>query len=295
MKYILLFLILQSTIHGQAQSFNKREGDSKNVQLIGKINQEALSLPPFASWFIENKQNYQPNPQILKELNTVLNDYTLTVFMGSWCGDSKRLVPRLYKILEATNFDLDRLTMIAVARDRAHYKQSPGGEHEGQLIHRVPTIIISQQGLEKGRIVESVKESLEEDILQITKGDYTPNHHLVTVVDQLLATTNTTAFERRVKKYAKKLQPLTQSPYQLNTYANVLYYALNKEKALAVLYLNTYLYPNNTTTLYNYGYRLMETGQFKKATIYFKKVLKITPSHKKALDALSQIESKLEA
>ena len=295
MKYILLFLIMHSAILSQAQSFNKREGDAKNVQLIGKINQEGLSSPPFTAWFIKNKQNYQPNTQTINKLNTVLNDYTITVFMGTWCGDSKRLVPRLYKILEASNFDLDRLTMVAVARDPAHYKQSPGGEQEGQLIHRVPTIILLKDGKEKGRIVESAIVSLENDMLAIIQGAYTPNHHLVTLVDQKLDQIEPRTFEKRLKRYAKKLQPLAQNPYQLNTYANVLYYALEKEKALAVLHLNTYLFPDNTTALYNYGYRLMLSDQLKKAAIFFKKVLEISPTNKKALDALSKIESKLKS
>ncbi len=295
MKYMLLFLIIHSAILSQAQSFNKREGAAKNVQLVGKINQEGLSAPPFNLWFVKNKQAYAPNAQAINELKTSINEYTITVFMGSWCGDSKRLVPRLYNILEAANFDLDRLTMVAVARDRAHYKQSPGGEQEGQLIHRVPTIILLKDGKEKGRIVESAIVSLENDMLAIIQGAYTPNHHLVTLVDQKLDQIEPRTFEKRLKKYAKKLQPLAHSPYQLNTYANILYYDLQKEKALAVLHLNTYLFPDNTTALYNYGYRLMLSDQLKKAAIFFKKVLEISPTNKKALDALSKIESKLKS
>lgn len=295
MKYIFFMLVILCAVGIQAQSFNQKQGDPQNTQLIGKINQDGLMAPPFDSWFIKNKNDYQPDPVRVKALSEQLHHYTITAFMGSWCGDSKREIPRLYKILEASGFDLNRLTMVAVDRERNSYKQSPGGEHEGKLIHRVPTIIISKNGEEQGRIVESTVVNLEDDLLQILKGAYTPKHSIVTLVDQLISNQGLDKFEKRIKKHAKFLLPHADSPFQLNTYANVLYYDHQKQQALIVMRLNTLLFPDNPTVLYNYAYRLKQSDHLKKALVYFEKVLSISPTHQKALQAQSEILSKLES
>lgn len=64
------------------------------------------------------------------------------VFMGTWCSDSKRDVPRFLRIadgsgMDATDFDLYGL-------DRK--KKSPGGLEEKYSIERVPTFIFLRGG-----------------------------------------------------------------------------------------------------------------------------------------------------
>ena len=167
-KHILVvFIIISFQTIGFSQSFNHEEKRNNKSLLLGKINKEALSTSSYASWFTKNYNQYTPDTNTINELKKTLPTYTITAFMGTWCGDSKREIPKLYKTLDAAQFPLDRLTLIAVDRSAMHYKQSPGGEHEGQNIHRVPTIILYKDGKEVNRIVESSVESLEQDILKI--------------------------------------------------------------------------------------------------------------------------------
>lgn len=85
--------------------------------LLGKINKKALLRDSY-EWFIQKKENYTPQPAIITQLSELLNGYAITAFMGTWRGDSKREVPRFYKVLEEANFPLERLTLIAVDRKK---------------------------------------------------------------------------------------------------------------------------------------------------------------------------------
>ena len=88
--------------------------------------------------------------------------------MGTWCEDSHREVPRLFKILEAANYPENRVTMIAVNRK----KEAPSGEEGPFNIQKVPTIIVQKYGKEIGRIIESPQSGyLEKDLVEILKKD----------------------------------------------------------------------------------------------------------------------------
>lgn len=116
-----------------------------------------------------------------------LKGYTITLFLGTWCGDSKQEVPKFYKVLEACNFPLDQLSVIAVSRKPNMYKQSPQHEEAGLNIHRVPTFIFYINGKEINRIVEHPIETFEQDIQNIIiKNKYKSNYQIVTAIDNIL-------------------------------------------------------------------------------------------------------------
>lgn len=79
------------------------------------------------------------------------------VFLGSWCSDSQREVPRYMRIAEASGL---ATRYIAVDRD----KHDPAGLYRRWNIQRVPTFIVLSAGQEAGRIVETPKLSLAEDL-----------------------------------------------------------------------------------------------------------------------------------
>ncbi len=291
MKKNILFtltLIIFQTI-GFSQSFNHEEKQSKSSFLLGKINKDALNQAPYADWFKKGYDQYTPDTDIINTLKTSLSSYTITAFMGTWCGDSKRETPKLYKILDAAQFPLDRLTLIAVARSAEAYKQSPGGEHEGKNIHRVPTIIIYKNGKEINRIVESPVVSLEQDILHIIENNYMPNHHIVTATNELLEDLGTEKFIKKSKKHLKELQPYAEKTSQLNTYASVLFYAGHTEKALAILQFNTMLYPEEASTYSNLANKLVKLDRSNEALGSYQKALALQPDNKKIQDAINTI------
>jgi thiol-disulfide isomerase/thioredoxin len=163
-KNIIIFLIVLS-IPLFAQDKNKLIVDesSGKQMLIGICDRTAFTDTNFAWWFNPEYNNYNVDSVFLKQAGHKLNDYDIIVVMGSWCSDSRREMPRLIKILDKLNYNQQKLKLICVNRKR----EWPEGAIENLDIKLVPTIIFYEMGMEKGRIVESPKETLEKDILKI--------------------------------------------------------------------------------------------------------------------------------
>ncbi|WP_298474903.1 thioredoxin family protein [uncultured Maribacter sp.] len=153
------------------------EENGKEI-LLGKIDKKGLQNHSFATWFVPNFNRYQVDYTTIKRIKRKLKKYNVQVFLGTWCGDSKREVPRFFKILNAIDFPENKLEIVALNHTREQYKKSPTGEEKGLNITKVPTFIFYKDGKEVNRIVESPVKSLEKDILSIITGSYTANYAL---------------------------------------------------------------------------------------------------------------------
>jgi len=162
-KFFILLLIITSI--SAAQEKNKLVVDDKSGKpmLIGICDRAAFADTSFSWWFKSEFDNYSVDSTTLSQLSNSLNDYKITIVMGSWCSDSRREVPRLFKILDRLRYDEKNLTLICVDRK----KTTPNGEVDKLDIKLVPTIILSKNDKEVGRIVESPKETLEKDLVKI--------------------------------------------------------------------------------------------------------------------------------
>lgn len=179
---ISLFTILSCSVTKNSSSpvlVNQLSKDSRgNDMLLGKCTKDALQQPPFADWYKPNYESYVVDSFTCNYIRPLLAGKSITIFMGTWCGDSKREVPRVLKMLECCNFPAANLTMIMVSNKDSLYKKSPQHEEAGKNIVRVPTIIIEQKGVEIGRIIEFPIISLEKDLLAILRKEkYQPNYH----------------------------------------------------------------------------------------------------------------------
>lgn len=284
----LSFLLFLHAMHGQ--SFNHEILDGKNAHIIGKFNLEKLETAPYNEWFVKQYGEYSPNKEVVQSLKDDLSQYTIELFMGTWCGDSKREVPRFYKVLEAAEFSLDRLTSIAVDRDRSRYKQSPGGEHEGKNIHRVPTFIIYKDGKEINRIVERPIASLEQDLYAIINDTYEPKYEGVSYVDAQLTHLGLKKFLKKEKKILKVIQPKIQNFWELNTYSNVLMAAEKEQEALLASQLNVKLYPNESNSYIAVAKKLEALNESEEALIYYEKALKIEPTNEQVQHAIDKLK-----
>jgi thiol-disulfide isomerase/thioredoxin len=137
-----------------------------SIMLLGKANRKGFQMDAFKDWFNTGYEAYKIDSETLVELKPLLKDVTLTVFMGTWCEDSQRETPHFYKILDDSNFDESKLTLITVSDE----KTTSQGFEEGKNITNVPTIIFYKNDKELGRIVEYPIESLEKDMLAILSG-----------------------------------------------------------------------------------------------------------------------------
>lgn len=176
--YSTLLFLLTFQI-GTSQQLNQTKIDAKgNEMLLGKIDKNGLISRNYGVWFNQQHKTYTVNSEIIKSIESELTTYKITLFMATWCGDSKREVPRFYKILENADFPMDQLTVVALDHEKDQYKKSPGGEEKGLNIIKVPTFIFYKDGKAVNRIVESPVLSLEEDMQAIITGKgYVPNYN----------------------------------------------------------------------------------------------------------------------
>tara|TARA_Y100000815_G_C13302091_1_gene484988 strand:+ start:168 stop:734 length:567 start_codon:yes stop_codon:yes gene_type:complete len=135
--------------------------------LVGKIKRKDLESEQFGLWFNPKYEEYTVDSTRIDAIKKGLKGVDITLFMGTWCGDSKRETPRVYKILDAADYDSKKVDLIAVTRA----KDTPEHYEEGLNITNVPTIIFKKDGKELGRIVEYPIESLEKDMLKILNGE----------------------------------------------------------------------------------------------------------------------------
>jgi len=164
MRKIFVAILILVSINALAQNtpYNISK-DPKNDELTfnGPINFNDLEKESSFTWLKSGTDEYRPDEQLVNVLKRQLHDYTMVVFLGTWCDDSHYLIPKLEKILQITGYPSTRLTMFGVNRE----KTTKGGEEKKYNITLVPTIILfNNDGKEMGRITESVQKSIEADL-----------------------------------------------------------------------------------------------------------------------------------
>ena len=136
--------------------------------LLGAIAIEELQQEPFAEWYQMESDGYEVDTELTNAISDP-GQYTYEVFLGTWCGDSRREVPRMEKIFSEMGIDMSNVLIVTLDRD----KISPNGEQEGKDIRYVPTLIVNKDNQEIGRIVESPSSetaTLESDLFEISLG-----------------------------------------------------------------------------------------------------------------------------
>ncbi len=107
--------------------------------------------------------SYNPKPEPIEKLRALTREVTVEVYFGSWCPDSRNRVSEYFKILDVADCPLIQTRYVGIPEDKAkrpHYFQ-------GRSVDRLPTFIVFVDGKEKGRIVETPRKSVEEDLLDI--------------------------------------------------------------------------------------------------------------------------------
>ena len=148
----------------------KVKDERVNEMLLGHCSRSCLLESPFKEWFLKNYSDYSLDSVTAEKLVPLLKDKTIVVFMGTWCGDSRREVPRFIKLLDHCGVPESALKLVMVDYRDGAYKQSPQHEERGKNIFRVPTFLVYAVNKELGRIIEFPKESLEKDLLNILDG-----------------------------------------------------------------------------------------------------------------------------
>ena len=152
-----------------SQNLNNRIFDEKAEReiLIGYCDINGLNEEPFDEWFNLEFEEYVADKKIIRKIkkNKINSKVKITIVMATWCSDSRREVPRFYKILNKLKYDLKNVKLINV-----NTKKAAEGTNTSELnIEKVPTFIFYKNKKEIGRIIETPSETLEKDLLNIIK------------------------------------------------------------------------------------------------------------------------------
>lgn len=259
--------------------------------LLGKSSRNDLEKKPFNAWFDSNYQNYKLDSESVEQLRKKMINLNFIIFMGTWCGDSRREVPRMFKLLDSCHINKNRIQLIMLDSRDSVYKQSPGHEERGLHIHRVPDLLVYSEEKELGRIVESPVQSLEKDLLSIVNGEhYTPNYKIVPILEQLFQVESLAEIRKKLLQTADSIKSLKTHFAELNSYAHVLLAQGALDKAEIVYTLNSYLYENNYNSYYNLGEYYFKTGNKEMAEENYRKVLNMQPGHQEARQRIEQLK-----
>lgn len=170
MKNLIICLLLALSGQSLFAQDVVRELDPKTgkVLLRGKITFDDLLNETTFSWLKKGAEAYQPQQKVVDNLHIMVGDYRFVVFAGTWCSDTKELLPKFYKVLIEAGVDLHAVEMFAVNRQ----KEALNIEKTLYSIVNVPTIIVMHQFREVGRIIESVPTTIEEELVRIIQKDY---------------------------------------------------------------------------------------------------------------------------
>lgn len=167
MKNLLTVIILLFAMNAGAQEMNKKfEDPNRHKQvLINQCTREGItSFAEFKESYDPNYASYKVDSTALGNLKNALADKEITIVLGTWCGDSKYQVPHFLKIMDALNFDGNKIKFIAVDGT----KHAENGLINNMKITNVPTFIFNdKKGNEVARITEHPQESLEKDMLKL--------------------------------------------------------------------------------------------------------------------------------
>ncbi|MFH1525124.1 MAG: thioredoxin [Bacteroidota bacterium] len=163
MKIITFILILPIVFIGQIMNQKTFDEKSGKEILTGYCNREAFTDSLYSKWFDDEYNLYSVDTASIDLVVENLRHTEIKIVLGTWCSDSRREVPRIYKILDSVDYPKDKVTLISVDRKKLGLED----EVSGLNIELVPTIILYQNEIEIGRIIESPEISLEEDIVNI--------------------------------------------------------------------------------------------------------------------------------
>lgn len=171
MKFLfgICFTLLFANIANAQKTFEiLKDSVTGQKMLKGMIQKEDIASEPEYGWYEESQRIYsKPNAEAVEALKNNKDKIYLVIFGGTWCEDTHFVLPKFFKIQEAAGFPMSRIAMFAVDRD----KKTLSPIAEAMDVTNVPTIIVMENGKEKGRVVEYGKTGYwDKELAEIING-----------------------------------------------------------------------------------------------------------------------------
>jgi len=169
MKVILigLFFCLIAAGCSVHQAYQLQQDTTGKNIIVGEFPRSVLETDSTFAWFTAGYRSYETEKDIIPQIAKRKNDYTFILVLGTWCSDSKRDVPKIFKVMDLAGIKEDQIRLFGV--DRA--KKGSDEVTERYAVKRVPTIIMLREGKEVGRITEMPRETIEYDLAEMIRND----------------------------------------------------------------------------------------------------------------------------
>ena len=153
--------------------------EEQETVLVGPLTRAAIeaALPDWIGAQVEAS----PDPEAALTMAGVGGPGSnVTVYLGTWCSDSRRELARFWRALDDAGGEAAfELAYIGVDRDKAE----PAESLAGLGLEYVPTFVVEIDGTEVGRVVEESPNGIERDLAALLRGEASG---LVTAKEELL-------------------------------------------------------------------------------------------------------------
>jgi len=138
--------------------------------LLGEVSRDEVEAA-VPSW-VAAEVEAAPDAEAVQALADVAPGARVTVYLGTWCADSRRELARLWRgfdeagLLDPAELPFE-LAYVGVGRD----KDEPADLLAGVGLRYVPTFVVERDGREVGRMVEVSPHGIEHDLLALLRGE----------------------------------------------------------------------------------------------------------------------------
>lgn len=154
---LTIALLFATLLFAQSSLEVSRDPNGSKV-LKGFISKKDLVTDTAFAWFVQNQKGYTPSADVVKQFAANKDSISLLIFGGTWCDDTKHLLPNFIATTDAAGVPASHITLIGVDRD----KKTLFNLAETFHIINVPTFIALKNGKEIGRVVEYGRMGLPE-------------------------------------------------------------------------------------------------------------------------------------
>lgn len=149
---IIVFLAAIS-LHAQTE-VTYDAGGTKIIR--GFMSKKEIASDTSFAWYAKNQAGYTPDQSALQAFKAEKDSINIIAFGGTWCGDTKYILPKFFALTDAAGVSEDRITLIGVDRSKKTIQHLTEAFH----VVNVPTFIIMKNGKEVGRVVEYGKTGM---------------------------------------------------------------------------------------------------------------------------------------
>ncbi|MCD6012101.1 MAG: thioredoxin family protein [Flavipsychrobacter sp.] len=164
LRLCAMLLLFGATTFAQTKPEVLKDPKNGRVVFKGPVTFDDLQKEPSFDWLKSGADKYHPRHRKVNALKEHLAEYSIIIFMGTWCSDTHDMLPKFFKVLQETGYPMAQVTMYGVERN----KETRSADVKQYNVTSIPTIVVlNKGGKEVGRITERVDRSVEGDLVRI--------------------------------------------------------------------------------------------------------------------------------